>query len=221
MTFIDSDRAEFRSPFKPLQISSSLFTVISSILILLLFFESRGTAEALQNNPLLRRHFVPLRTEASTHFVRSGSGAPEDIGLFGRVVNRTWDHPMAGQEVTFVRHLEGEAFQVTSITGEDGNFRFDGEGLDDSTSMVLMTTFQGVPYVVSGNQQEKRDFFEIAVYDTTSSDEQVQAEAYHIFANAHDSGMEILEILALRNGGNRTLYGEGGSLRYPPSRGVF
>ncbi len=184
--------------------------MISSIVILLLFFESRGTAEALQNKP------------PSTHFVLSGagSGAAEDIGIFGRVVNRTWDHPMAGQEVALVRHLEGEAFQVTSITGEDGNFRFDGEGLADSASMVLMTTFQGVPYVVSGNREEEGDFFEIAVYDTTSSDEQVQAEAYHIFANAHDSGMEILEILALRNGGNRTLYGDGGaSLRIPLPEG--
>lgn len=187
--------------------------MIFSIVILFLFFESRVRAEAFQDNP--------PRAGASTQFVRSapGSGPAEDIDISGKVVNRTWGHPLAGQEVALVRHLEGEAFQVTSVTGEDGNFRFDGEGAD-SASMVLMTTFQGVPYVVSGNREEGGDFFEIAVYDTTSSDEQVQAEAYHIFANAHGSDVEILEILALRNGGNRTLYGDGGaSLRIPLPEG--
>ena len=145
-----------------------------------------------------------------------GADALQTIRLSGRVVNRTHNAPVPGQEVTLVRHRGEAADRVKAVAGADGVFRFEQVALEDSASLALTTTYLGVPYVVSDEVIRRGSDLEVAVYDTTSSDAAVQADAYHLIVNVHGPGLEVMEILSLRNDGDRTIYGADGlSLRIP------
>ena len=142
--------------------------------------------------------------------------------LSGRVVNRTRNAPVSGQEVLLLLHGASAGEETKAVSGEDGGFRFERVAQGDSASVVLMTTYLGVPYVVSqaGPVGQVSSDLEIAVYDTTSSDAAVRMEAYHIFANAHGPALDVVEILALINQGDRTIYRpDGTSLRVPLPQG--
>jgi hypothetical protein len=146
----------------------------------------------------------------------AGTEARQTIQISGRVVNRTHSAPAPGQEVTLVRHRGEAADRMTAVAGADGAFRFEQVALEDSASLALTTTYLGVPYVVSDEIIRRGADVEVAVYDTTSSDAAVRGEAYHLIVNAHGPGLEVMEILALRNDGDRTIYGADGlSLRIP------
>lgn len=152
---------------------------------------------------------------ASFGFV-SGAESEQKVGVSGRVVNRTRNVPVAGQEVTLVRHREAAAAQVKAVTGADGAFQFTNVAVDDSASLALMTSYLGAPYVVSGVTAKGGSGVEVAVYDTVSSDADVRADAYHLIVNAHGASLDVMEILAVRNEGERTVYGpDGVSLRVP------
>jgi hypothetical protein len=123
-----------------------------------------------------------------------------------------------GQEVVLVRRRGDAAEQVRATTGSDGGFQFSQVALEDSASLALTTSYLGVPYVVSdvAVRAGAESGLEVAVYDTTSSDAAVRADAYHLLVNAHGPALEVLEILSLRNEGDRTIYGADGlSLRVP------
>lgn len=148
--------------------------------------------------------------------IGSGAEARQTVSLSGRVVNRTQNAPVPGQEVILVQHRGDAADRVRAVTGADGVFRFEQVALEDSASLALTTSYLGVPYVTPDEAIRKGTDLEVAVYDTTSSDAAVRADAYHLLVNAHGPRMEVLEILSLVNDGDRTIYGADGlSLRVP------
>ena len=143
-----------------------------------------------------------------------GADARQAISVSGRVVNRTQNAPVPGQEVTLVQRRGDAADQVKAVAGTDGVFRFEQVALEDSASLSLTTSYLGVPYVTPDGAIRQGSDLEIAVYDTTSSDAAVRADAYHLLVNAHGPTLEVLEILSLMNDGDRTIYGADGlSLR--------
>jgi len=148
--------------------------------------------------------------------IGSGTDARQTVSVSGRVVNRTQNAPVPGQEVTLVQHRGDAADQVRAVTGADGVFQFEQVALEDSASLALTTSYLGVPYVTPDEAIRRGADLEIAVYDTTSSDAAVRADAYHLLVNAHGPTLEVLEILSLVNDGDRTIYGADGlSLRVP------
>ncbi|MBI2950680.1 carboxypeptidase regulatory-like domain-containing protein [bacterium] len=143
-----------------------------------------------------------------------GAEPRQTVSVSGRVVNRTQNAPVPGQEVTLVQHRGDAADQVRAVTGADGVFQFEQVALEDSSSLSLTTSYLGVPYVTPDEAVRRGSDLEVAVYDTTSSDAAVRADAYHLLVNAHGPTLEVLEILSLVNDGDRTIYGADGlSLR--------
>lgn len=144
--------------------------------------------------------------------------AGQTVSVSGRVINRTRNTPVPGLEVTFVQHSGESARQVKTVSEGDGGFRFSEVALEDSASFAVMTSYLGAPYVVSDPALHagRASGVEIGVYDTTSSEATIRADAYHLIINAHGPAMDVMEILSLRNDGDRTIVGaNGASLRIP------
>lgn len=144
--------------------------------------------------------------------------AGQKVSVSGRVINRTRNTPVPGLVVALVQHHGESARQVKTVSGSDGGFHFSEVALDDSASFGVMTSYLGAPYVVSNPQLKSglASDVEVVVFDTTSSEASIRADAYHLIINAHGPAMDVMEILSLRNEGDRTIVGaNGASLRIP------
>ncbi len=129
------------------------------------------------------------------------------IGL--TVVNGTTGLPMAGHEVTLMRHSSEEGAEETLsrvVTDRGGRYEFTGLPADGS-HYVVATRYLEIPYLTehiplepsAGNQETVLHVFEITTEETA-----LVHSAVHLVIDANPDILNITEIIVVENRGNST-----------------
>ena len=129
--------------------------------------------------------------------------------LSGKVVNGTSSGAgRAGLEVALLV-IDGLTMteRLTTQTEEDGHFQFAGVPVGDTISYLVSVTYEGVSYTRELDSTQPASSIEVTVYDTTSSIQSLQLEAYVLLIRGADqdsSNIFALELASLLNDGERT-----------------
>ncbi len=129
------------------------------------------------------------------------------IGL--TVVNGTTGLPIAGHEVTLLRHNSEEGEEETLarvVTGRVGRYEFTGLPADGS-HYVVVTRYLEIPYLTehiplepgAGTQETVLRVFEITTEETA-----LVHSAVHLVIEANPDILNITEIIVVENRGNST-----------------
>lgn len=162
----------------------------------------------------------------TTPVLAEGAGAIE-----GQVVNKTPDgSPVGGVEVILITYLNDKptASQQKVTAGASGKFEFKGLSTDNGTAYAVRATFQDASYTsgqVTLTPASASQAVELDVYDSTTSDANIQISNGHIVAFANQGALQVLEVWRFSNTGSKTLIGTkgktaGATLQFTLPRGA-
>ncbi|MDO8567532.1 MAG: carboxypeptidase-like regulatory domain-containing protein [Dehalococcoidales bacterium] len=148
--------------------------------------------------------------------------------ISGQVVNKTaGGSPVGTAEITLTTFSNGKSAsgQQKATTDAAGRFEFKGLPIDPGTTYAVGTTFQEADYTSSTitlTADNSTQTVELAVYDATTSDENIQISNGHIVAFAGEGALEVLEVWRFNNAGNKTYIGTKGktTLRFTLPQGA-
>ena len=129
------------------------------------------------------------------------------IGL--TVVNGTTGLPMAGHEVTLLRHNSDESGEVTLarvVTDGEGRYEFTGLTADGS-HYVAAARYLEMPYLTEHIPLEPgagRRETTLRVYDITADEAALFHSAVHLVVEANPEVLTVTEIIVVENRGNLT-----------------
>lgn len=137
-----------------------------------------------------------------------------DEGIIsGQVVNKTAGGSLVGGvEVTLTAQTSGNATNDQRKVPADasGKFEFRGLPIDPGTTYTVGTTFQDADYTsetVNMTSASPSKLVELNVYDSTTSDENIQVSNGHIVVFADQGALQVLEAWRFSNVGTRTFIG--------------
>lgn len=149
------------------------------------------------------------------------------IGL--TVVNGTTGQPMAGHEVTLLRHNSDESGEETLarvVTDREGRYEFTGLPADGS-HYVVATRYLEMPYLTVHVPLEPGDGRQetlLQVFDITTEETSLVHSAVHLVIEANPEILTVTEIIVLENRGILTfapLPGVGLGLTYTLPAAAF
>ena len=124
----------------------------------------------------------------------------------------------AGLEVA-LRVFRGaeEQESLSTLTGDQGQFRFEGLETGSDWAYLARVTYAEVIYssgLMSFQEGEDELSADVMVYETTTDDSDIVVERAHIFVTVSDAGMSVSELYVFNNPTDRTYIGkEAGGLR--------
>jgi len=142
--------------------------------------------------------------------------------LVGQVINGTQGAPrdsVAGLTVTL--HLvdqEDEETSLTTITDEEGRFRFSELTLEEGTTYWLLVEYEGITYGGGAESLEEiSEPFLVTVYETTRSDASIKVALDHLIVSFEPGALAVEEYYLFSNTGDRVYIGreDGTTLRFP------
>ncbi len=142
--------------------------------------------------------------------------------LEGQVINGTQGAPsdsVAGLTVTlYLVAQEGEETSLTSVTDEEGRFRFSDLTFEEGTNYWLLVEYEGITYGSGAESLEGiSEPFLLTVYETTKSDETIKVALDHLVVSFEPGALAVEEYYLFTNTGDRVYIGQedGTTLRFP------
>jgi hypothetical protein len=146
-------------------------------------------------------------------FALQGIAAAQESGngaIDGQVINDTaGGGNVAGLQVCLIAYAGNEMQSTdTTTTDEEGKFRF--EGLSRENTYLVSVTYMGVDYYypVVFSSDEGAEFIQVAVCDSTESDEYIKVALAHKIIDFENENAIVTEMFVLVNGGDRTYVGD-------------
>ena len=143
----------------------------------------------------------------------SAIAAEPSVGVIkGQLVNGTEGvSSVAGQEVILKTYLNDiEAGSVKAKTDAEGRFQFDGLATGPNYRYQVQSQYQEAEYTsewLSFAENETSKSVEVAIYDSTFSDEAIRIMSSHAIIYVEGDGLLVKEYLLLVNVGDRTYVG--------------
>lgn len=137
--------------------------------------------------------------------------------ISGQVVNRTANgSSVSVVEVTLTPYLNGKATadEKKVTTDASGKFEFRGLSTDNGTTYTVSTDFQNAFYTserITLTPTSLSQPVELDVYDSTTSDENIQVSNGHMVVYVEQGDLEVLEIWRFSNLGDKTFIGTAGN----------
>jgi hypothetical protein len=134
---------------------------------------------------------------------------PDDGTIDGQVVNETGgDGNVGGLEVCLFTYVDKEIQRsATTRTDDEGKFRF--VNLVKEYKYLISVTYMDVDYyypvVFSGD--ESSEYMEVAVCDTTKSDDAIKVVLAHKIIDFEEESAIVTEMFVLMNEGDHTYVG--------------
>lgn len=135
--------------------------------------------------------------------------------IAGQVVNKTQGGSLTGVlEVTLTTYVNDKVASEQKVTTDSaGKFEFKGLSIDPSNTYFVKTGFQDAEYS-SGKINFKADSpsqtVELAVYDSTISDENMQISNGHMVVFVDQGELQVMEVWKFINMGVKTYIGTRG-----------
>ena len=133
--------------------------------------------------------------------------------ISGQVVNKTANGSAVGTvEVTLTQYLNGTATSDGQKVTTDaaGKFEFRGLSADNGTAYTVSTSFQDADYISEDivlTSASPLQSVELDVYDSTTSDENIQVSNGHMVVYVIQGDLHVEEIWRFSNIGDRTFIG--------------
>jgi len=143
--------------------------------------------------------------------------AAGDGVISGQVVNRTANgSAVSAVGVTLTVYSTGNATssQQKVIADAAGKFEFKGLSTDNGTAYTVSTNFQKADYISDDivlTAAIPSQSVELDVYDSTTSDENIQVSNGHTVVYVEHGDLELLEIWRFSNIGDKTFIGTTGN----------
>ncbi|MBI4787866.1 MAG: hypothetical protein HY782_12540 [Chloroflexi bacterium] len=133
----------------------------------------------------------------------------------GQLVEGTKDAKLAntaGMTVTLHSAPAGATSTISQTTQADANGRFSFSNLDtiSTTRYLLIANYQGVDYfsdVLAFDQVQTTLPVSMTVYETTTDPAAIQVTQAHFVIDVQTGLLDVLQILAVQNNGDRTYIG--------------
>jgi hypothetical protein len=149
---------------------------------------------------------VILSLSAPVITAEDGSGVIE-----GQVINWTESgSSTAEQDITLTTYLNNaEVGSNTTKTDAEGTFNFEDLSTESGYDYQISLYYQEAEYSTSTwfEEDETTKFVEIAVYDSTASDEAISVAVAHTAIYVEEDGLRINEFVLFVNEGDRTYVG--------------
>ena len=121
--------------------------------------------------------------------------------ISGRVVNKTFDRPESGCEISLIQH-GGESVEVIrDTTDTGGEFSFEVEHAEGDAHNILSASYGGITYRKNVAHTHGEPV-ELAVYETSDSDSSVTVISHHLVIDGNSR--EVTQIIIVRNSSTRT-----------------
>ena len=152
-----------------------------------------------------------LSLSASAAAAEPGGGIIE-----GRIINGTeGGSSVANQDITLKTYLDDtEMDAITTKTDNEGHFVFNSLSTESGYGYEVVLVFQLAEYYsewLSFNEGETTKSAEIAVYDSTTSDEAIKVEMVHTIIYVGLDSLKFMEYFLFVNETDRTYIGSGGA----------
>jgi hypothetical protein len=154
-------------------------------------------------------------------FLCTWAAATAAATLNGRVMNRTLGRAEKGVVVQLVHHSAQSAEVLVDTSDAEGRFSFEltGEPSAD-VPMMLSAEYKDVGYR-SDRVTDLSETVEIAVYESTDRDDNIQMISHHLIVDA--KARQVTQVLIYQNTGDRTYKtgaGHGHGIEVPLPEGV-
>ncbi len=151
---------------------------------------------------------------AATGSLSTALGAGEGV-ISGQVVNKTkGGSSVAGLGVTLTAYVKDTLISEQKATSDSaGKFEFTGLSNVASSSYSVKTSFQDADYssdklILTADSPSVTT--ELAVYDSTTSDENIQVSNGHMVVSADQGALQVMEVWRFTNTGDKTYIGAKG-----------
>ncbi|HET8550427.1 MAG TPA: carboxypeptidase-like regulatory domain-containing protein [Bryobacteraceae bacterium] len=136
----------------------------------------------------------------------------------GTVTNRTTGRPQPGIAVNLIKLGRGMEMASSVKTDGQGRFRFPIDA-EPQMPYLVQAFHEGVSYSKMIQPATPTSGLAVDVYDVSSNATGVKTGEHIIFLEPGPSGLQVNELIAVRNEGNVTLNDEAGTIRFwlPPA----
>lgn len=128
-------------------------------------------------------------------------------GIEGQVVNESRGGAPVKNVELILHQVDGD-FVEKIRTDHEGRFKLEGIEGDPEDFYHLLTRYEGVDYFTEQFRLVEPKEIQISVYDSTHSDEAIEAEAHHLIVEVDKRELTVTEIIILHNSGEKTFVGE-------------
>ncbi|MEK7354570.1 MAG: carboxypeptidase-like regulatory domain-containing protein [Chloroflexota bacterium] len=164
---------------------------------------------------ILRLTSAILAIAAIIGWVSPAQAAGEGV-ISGQVVNKTANgSSVSAVEVSLTVYFNGKVTsdEQKATTGGNGKFEFKGLSTDNGTAYTVSAIFQDASYTSKEftlTPTSLSQAVELDVYDSTTSDENIQVSNGHIVVYVEHGDLEVKEIWRFSNIGDKTFIGTQG-----------
>ncbi|MEM7828280.1 MAG: hypothetical protein QW561_02965 [Candidatus Aenigmatarchaeota archaeon] len=154
--------------------------------------------------PVILLIFVILCHSSVLHGVEKGR-------ISGKLKNGSGGNVPEQMEIVLIRAgREGEKGEWRTKSNKAGNFVFDGIPVDPESFYIASTKYKDIEYrsrPISFGKSKSQEI-ELFIYDTTPSVENIEIATEHLIMQPGDGFIQITDLIAFINKGNRTVIGE-------------
>ncbi|MBI4188462.1 MAG: hypothetical protein HY529_04560 [Chloroflexi bacterium] len=142
--------------------------------------------------------------------------AEDDGSITGQLVNKTANgSPVSTVDVSLTVYLNGKATADKQRVASDasGKFEFKGLSTDNGTSYTVSANFQEAEYIsrkIILTPSSASQAVELDLYDSTTSDENIQISNGHMVVYVEHGDLEVMEIWRFSNLSDKTFTGAQG-----------
>src|SRR5512138_3711353 len=171
---------------------------------------------------------LPVRAQTVTPPAPTSEAATGTGQVSGKIIDQNLGAPVTGVQEVMLHIWDANNTAINMLhanSAADGSFLFTGVDLQAQYVYGVMAVFRGVTYLSAvippkeGSQQLQLD---VPVYETTQDLSAVQIDQMHVLFNFAADGLELTEIYAVSNSGQRSVKdavklpdGKTATLRYP------
>jgi len=160
------------------------------------------------------RSFVVLLFLGLMFLFPTGILADEDDAegvISGSLINGTTGERVPGVALILQRY-EGDQKrdEQKAVSSPQGNFSFSGLDWREGHSYVLQAVYKDVEYysaMVVFDDQKREISFDMTVYDTTDSDQEISVVMHHVVTERKEGALWVRELMIVENHGNKAYVG--------------